>query len=256
MNNVCYELMRPAQVVARRKACPLAYLPVGGIEWHGPQNPLGLDGLQVHEAAVRAAHRGGGLVFPVPWYGEHRELHLAEANEPVRDEIAQAMELPPENFRRGCMGGRTLMQQSRFYQELLDHIYHQIRSLGFEAIFVLVGHGPLREYVALTTMVFERATGVKMDFAGLTDLVEGVPVDHGARTETATMMTLRPDLVDLSQLPEGNAHLIGISGKDPRTGAGELGEAFVPAAIDELVTRAAALLKRPASSGAMNVRPG
>lgn len=42
---VRYELLRPAQVVARRTACPLAYLPIGGIEWHGPQNPLGLDGL-------------------------------------------------------------------------------------------------------------------------------------------------------------------------------------------------------------------
>jgi len=52
---VCYERLRPAQAVARRKRCPLAYLPLGIIEWHGPHNPLGLDGLGVHELCVRAA---------------------------------------------------------------------------------------------------------------------------------------------------------------------------------------------------------
>lgn len=36
-----YELLRPAEVVGRRTVCPLAYLPLGGIEWDGPHNPLG-----------------------------------------------------------------------------------------------------------------------------------------------------------------------------------------------------------------------
>lgn len=30
---VRYERLRPAQIVARRQACPVAYLPRGGAEW-------------------------------------------------------------------------------------------------------------------------------------------------------------------------------------------------------------------------------
>ena len=115
-DEVQYELLRPAQAVARRKACPLAYLPVGIIEYHGQQNPLGLDGLQVHEISLRAARCGGGVVFPVPWYGENRAVHLAEANLPGRAAVAAKMELPPENFGPGAMGGRSAETQSLFYR--------------------------------------------------------------------------------------------------------------------------------------------
>ena len=253
-DQVRYELLRPAQAVARRKACPLAYLPVGTIEFHGVHNPLGLDGLQAHGVCERAARRGGGVVFPPVWYGENRASHLAEANPPVRDAIAGVMDLPPTNFSSGAAGPLDAEAQSLDYQRLLFHIYHQIRALGFTAVYVLVGHGPLRPYVALTTMVFERETGVKMDFSFATELVEGVVQDHGARVETGTMMALRPDLVDLSELPDGDAsQIVGVSGQDPREGAEAFGRSFVPACVEALATRATALLQRLPSRGDMTV---
>lgn len=253
-DQVCYEMLRPAQAVARRRACPLAYLPVGTIEFHGRHNPLGLDGLQAHGVCELAARRGGGLVFPVVWYGENRASHLAEVNAPGRTAVAREMDLPPENFGPETMGGRSAEVQSVGYQQLLFHIYHQIRSLGFEAIYVLVGHGPLREYIALTTMVFERETGVKMDFSYTTELVEGVEQDHGARVETGTMMALRPDLVDLSELPDGDAsQIVGVGGSDPREGAEAFGSRFVPACVEALASRGKSLLDRPPSQGALEI---
>ena len=83
------------------------------------------------------------------------------------------MELPPENFRPGYMGGKTIVAQALFYQDLLFHIYYQIRSLGFQAIYILVGHGPLKPYALLTAQVFERDTGIKMDVSYASELVEG-----------------------------------------------------------------------------------
>jgi len=44
---VMYEEMLPHEAVAARKACPVAYLPIGGIEWHGEHNCLGLHRLQI-----------------------------------------------------------------------------------------------------------------------------------------------------------------------------------------------------------------
>ena len=220
-----------------------------------PQNPLGLDGLKVHEICVRAAAKGGGLVFPVLWYGEHRESYLAEANVPVKSAIANEMRLPATNFDRGYMGGRTIIEQSTFYQDLLYHVYYQIRSLGFEAIYVLVGHGPLKNYAILTTKVFERATGIVMEVSFAADLVEGYREDHAGRYETGVMMELRPELVDLSTLPEGDkSELVGIAGEDPREGAAELGSAFVEKCVKQLVNAGNELLTRRPSDGSMGVQ--
>ena len=255
VEEVRYELLRPEQAVGRREACPLAYLPLGGIEWHGPQNPLGLDGLRAHELCVRAARRGGGVVFPVPWYGEMRDLFLAEANAPVRPRVAGAMGWPEQNFHKGHLGGKSVSAQALFYQELLFHIYYEIRSLMFEALYILVGHGPLKAYAALTAGVFERDTGVKTDVSYASELVEGYQEDHGALFETGVMMALRPELVDLSALPKGDpSELIGIGGRDPRNGAKEFGETFVGLCVDRLAERAGELLRRDASTGSLAVR--
>ena len=253
--DVCYELLRPSQVVERRRTCPLAYLPLGVIEWHGLQNPLGLDGLKVHELCVRAAAKGGGLVFPVPWYGEHRESYLVEANVPIKSAIANEMGLPATNFDPGYMGGRTIIEQSLFYQDLLYHIYYQIRSLGFQAIYVLVGHGPLKNYAILTSKVFERATGIKMEVSFAADLVDGYREDHAGRYETGVMMELRPELVDLTTLPDGDkSELVGIAGEDPRVGSAELGKAFVERCVDRLVKAGSELIARASSDGSMGVQ--
>jgi creatinine amidohydrolase len=38
-----YHMLRPGQIVAQRTDCPIAYVPIGTIEWHGPHNPVGAD---------------------------------------------------------------------------------------------------------------------------------------------------------------------------------------------------------------------
>ena len=96
---VRYYLMRPDQVVRRRQECPVAYIPVGGIEWHGFHNPLGADTIQAEAIAIRCAEKGGGLSFPPLYYGESRSEQLMEANADDRDKIAEGMGLSPDNFK-------------------------------------------------------------------------------------------------------------------------------------------------------------
>ena len=43
-----YELLRPSEVKSLQKQCLVAYIPVGSLEWHGVQNPLGTDGLKAY----------------------------------------------------------------------------------------------------------------------------------------------------------------------------------------------------------------
>jgi creatinine amidohydrolase len=66
---VQYELLRPAEVKALRERCPVVYIPVGSLEWHGVQNPLGTDGLKAHAICCEAALRYGGVVLPTLYLG-------------------------------------------------------------------------------------------------------------------------------------------------------------------------------------------
>jgi creatinine amidohydrolase len=67
--SVQYELLRPAEVKALREKCPVVYIPVGSLEWHGVQNPLGTDGLKAHAICCEAALRYGGVVLPTLYLG-------------------------------------------------------------------------------------------------------------------------------------------------------------------------------------------
>ena len=100
---VRYERLRPAQIVARRRECPVAWLPIGTIEWHGEHNPVGLDTLKQHALLEKCAREIGGLVFPPLYYGEHREQMLMEANaRPGRDRAGDGPR--PGQLRPGIHG--------------------------------------------------------------------------------------------------------------------------------------------------------
>ena len=56
MKKVLYEELLPEECVQRIKEMPVAYLPLGTLEWHGPHMPLGADGIQ----SKRTVCPGGG----------------------------------------------------------------------------------------------------------------------------------------------------------------------------------------------------
>jgi len=59
--NVRYEELLPHEIVAARRRCAVAYLPIGGIEWHGKHLAVGNDTLKAHALCVRIAENHGGL---------------------------------------------------------------------------------------------------------------------------------------------------------------------------------------------------
>ena len=49
MKKVLYEELLPEEFVQRMQEMPVAYLPLGTLEWHGPHMPLEADGIQSKE---------------------------------------------------------------------------------------------------------------------------------------------------------------------------------------------------------------
>jgi len=63
------EFLSPDELAAAVDSCPLVYLPLGTLEFHGAHLPIGLDALTAHGLCIRAAQRGGGTVLPPLYQG-------------------------------------------------------------------------------------------------------------------------------------------------------------------------------------------
>jgi creatinine amidohydrolase len=228
---VRYAMLRPGQVVERRKRRSVAYLPIGTIEWHGPQNPLGADALQAEGLALLCAQRGGGLVFPPLYYGESRSESLMEANAADRDRIAAAMSLPPENFD-AARQPFSPTDQALQYQRLLLHILAEMESLGFQLGVLVAGHYPLIDCARSAVLIFNKRHYSRyhgmlawacVDYLFLEDRYSEAG-DHAGGWETSHLMALHPSTVDLTALPAKGQPLTGIMGKmAPQDATAEFG---------------------------------
>ena len=165
MEEVRFERMVPAMVLARRKKCNLAYLPVGALEWHGSHMPFGTDYFSVTYIAEEAARRFGGVAFPPIYYGDVR-YNLHDCRAEWRKTYTQQMEVPqayassfPHQNADGSPGSErptqpddgtpasdplefSRVEQGKFFVHLIAKTLLSIHLYGFCNIVILPGHGP------------------------------------------------------------------------------------------------------------------
>jgi creatinine amidohydrolase len=250
---VRYHMLRPAQVMAKRKECPVVYIPIGTIEWHGPQNPLGADTLQAEALSVLCAEKGGGLVFPPLYFGESRVEGLMEANAADREKIAKYMGLSPDNFlpERHPF---PATEQALNYHKLLLHILAEAESLGFQLGVLVAGHYPLIDHARAAVLqfnkrLFSRKQGLLawacIDYLFVKDKYDCAG-DHAAGWETSPLLYLYPDNVDLRTLPKKGAPIIGVNGKmAPQDANAEFGKETLEASAEAIVREVKHRLKKP-----------
>ncbi len=238
--DVQYHMLRPEQIVARRKACPVVYIPLGTLEWHGPHNPVGADTLQAEGLAILCAQHGGGLVFPPLYYGENRVEALMEANATDRELIAEHMDVSPDNFLPEHHPF-TATEQTMNYQKLLLHILAEAESLGFEVGVFVAGHYPLIDHARAAVLQFNQRSYRKkpamlawafVDYLLVRDQYECAG-DHAAGWETSHVLALHPGTVNLDALPPKGDRLIGIRGRmAPQDATSEFGHETLEAAAE------------------------
>jgi creatinine amidohydrolase len=240
---VRYERLRPAQIVAARQVCPVVYIPIGTLEWHGVHNPVGADTLQAEGLALMCAQEGGGLVFPPLYYGENRLEALMEANARDRDQIAGQMGLPPDNFTAERQPF-SATDQALNYHRLLLHILVEAETLGFELGVLVAGHYPLIDHARAAVLQFNQREYSKrqgmlawacVDYLLVRDQYEHAG-DHAAGWETSHLMALHPETVDLGLLPPKGEPLIGVGGRmAPQDATAEFGAEILRAATGVIV---------------------
>ncbi len=215
-----YINLRPKELVKERTKNPVAYLPLGILEWHGVHNPLGLDGIKPTEIMKYISEKLGGIVMPTLYWGDNRQ-HIAEIEfdpkvnsympEDMPDYSTGICEYMQLSRKRLEAEGQRCIDNGawRLWEELIVHNFFQIESLGFETIVAYPGHGPL-------SWPLERAIETYKEKGGIckTLVIQEKDFDHAGKTETSIMLRLRPELVDLNELKKGDDHL-GVRGEDP-----------------------------------------
>ncbi|MGB2861789.1 MAG: creatininase family protein [Sedimentisphaerales bacterium] len=215
---VLYAELTPQEFRDRLAAAPIAYLPLGTLEWHGEHLPIGSDGLQSYGFFTGLAREAGGIVLPMLFLGPDRKQEVDGKELYGMDTLGEGM---PEGkrYKNQQLAGSAYWVPEETFRMIIEATLKQLRRAGFK-IVVAHGHGPstgfFRKHAADWKEKFGLETfvcwGGEYDRQGM-----GIQVDHAAMNETSLVMALRPELVQMERLPKDpNSWPVGVGGKDPR----------------------------------------
>ena len=198
---VQYELLFPWEFKERFERCPLIYVPVGSLEWHGEHMAVGNDSIKIHHLCCDAARISGGIVYPPVYYC-----------------IGGLMPFDPSKYSvNGTFKGET-----QVLEEFLLSVLNSLETIGFKAAILITGHTP-PEQCDLMRTVANKYKG-KMKVHGTDDKQFANSIghhsDHAAKWETSILWYYHPELVDITQLPRDLSEKpFNVHGDDPRTTA-------------------------------------
>lgn len=238
---VLYEELTPKEFSTRLANCPVAYLPLGTLEWHGVHLPLGSDGLQPKEFFKRLATRTGGIVLPMLFLGP--DFYDSTYNSPVDGRKFYGMDyvktLPSGKRDPQQLPGSAYWVRDSTFIILLDAIMYQMSRAGFK---IVVAHGHTPSLWKITGQAEGWMKKYNLKVMTCSDDDSGnlcFMCDHAAANETAIMMALRPDLVHMENLPKDTAQWpLAIAGRDPRIYATpKFGNEIVDFELNKMTTR-------------------
>lgn len=223
---VLYAHLRPKQFRKRLAQRPVAYLPMGTLEWHGEHMPFGTDMILSENLMVHCARRFGGIVLP--------PIYLGPDNSAIQEDRSQliGMDLSNVTTPNRQLDGSCYWVSDGMFDMLIDAILSQVKRAGFSAVFA-DGHGPSRW--AWCARLQDRQDRFGLTLIGVTcdryDKWQS-QMDHAAANETSLTMATTPALVDLAELgADRSVGPQGVAGDDPRDAAAEHGRQCLEASV-------------------------
>ena len=213
-SKVLYEELTPKEFRIRIADAPIAYLPLGTIEWHGEHLPLGSDGLQSKSFLEILAKEVGGIVLPMYFLGPDLS-RMVDGEQLYGMDFYSAKEHGnPEQQ----LDGSAYWISDSLFSAVVEATLVQLKRAGFK-IVVYHGHGPSTNLVKKRSEEWQKKYGIKMFncWGGSRVQGYGIMTDHAAMNETSLIMAMYPELVQMENLPSDSSKWpVGVSGNDPR----------------------------------------
>ena len=150
MRTVRFELLRPQEIVSERERCPVAYVPVGPLEWHSLHMPVGTDALNAGAVAQRVAERVGGVVLPTLYWGTERERPPGVARDLgfEREDYVVGMDFPNHALK-------SMYCPEEVLALLVRERLQELIALEYRLIVVVNGHGAVNHMSTLQRLSVE-----------------------------------------------------------------------------------------------------
>ena len=220
-DRVIYFELTPDEFRERLAAAPIAYLPLGTLEWHGEHLPLGSDALQSAGFFRHLAREVGGIVLPPLFLGP--DLHA----------VAEGKDYYGMDFYNRPGGGYRQLDGSAYWVSddlfvaMLESTLGLLSRAGFR-IVVGHGHGPSTRLFQVHAPDWQDRFGLRLFTCWRTEETDwqaeedglGIQTDHAGANETSLMLALHPELVRMERLPR-DPHVWpeAVLGEDPRAHA-------------------------------------
>ena len=240
MEKVMYADLTPQEFRDRIKACPIAYLPLGSLEWHGELMPYGTDGYIALDLFERLAQRVGGIVLPMLFMGTDTWSSVGkskgfDADTPClygMDHWTGEEEAHKTKVKEmGQLEGSAYWISEDIFMLYIEAIFRQLKRAGFTTV-VGNGHGPSVVSVSRRADDLYNRLGIRFfNCWGLDEDIThlGPSGGHGGISETSHIMAFRPELVQMGRFPHDADHKpVAVCGEDVRVYASkEYGEAVI-----------------------------
>ncbi len=250
-----FEEMIPEELLDGIRTNGIAYIPIGSMEWHGPHMAMGMDTLNVYGVSLLSSNKTGGVVLPPTYIG----TESARDPETLRkvgfsgDESIVGMDFPGNSIK-------SFYWPPELFELIVRHQIEMLRDMGYRLIVLANGHGADNQIEILNRLAQEYSCQ-RCQVLSIFILFEdsNVGIGHAGLAETAIMLHICPQGVDLERLPARNQKLYNvdygivdsetfISGGgpdfavryDPRDATAEIGEMLVShaaAKCAEIVTK-------------------
>lgn len=185
--------VRPGELLAMQKRFPVAYQPLGTIEWHGRHNPLGCDSIKSEEVCLQAARLAGGVVMP--------PIHFAvDAYWDCGHGVGYGMDATAGFPLPGSFYG----METELFTGVLHNACRNYLNRGFRLVVLVSGHNPPIQQNAMDQVCYllKRPDGKEPVAATMEYqlIPKGDPRrsgDHAGGYETSMMLHLCKDRVRL-----------------------------------------------------------
>ena len=202
---VLYEELTPSMFREKLNQAPVAYLPLGTLEYHGEHLPLGTDALHSKGFFTKMAQEFGGIVMPMIFMGPSWYT-----GQPIDSLIAIHCTPSPKT-------GSCYWIPDSIYHTLLEQQFSLLTRTGFKVV-VVHGHAPSIIYVQRHKQEWEEQFDIRIvPYFIYRDNSDLGYSGHASVNETSLIINYFPHLVKM-QLITADTSIVpyGIQTKNPR----------------------------------------